>query len=166
MPFAVALVSPLLDEEPRVEVRAPLALVVDQIAVREERPVVLIERRHLVEGQVVHEHRDGVRGVVRTATEVDHLCSRNDILHSAALGRAVSDESSVPRTRPNRERRSCVADDLSHNVQRGASSNRAEPFPHRDRPLDHRDVLPLFSRTACVLIASACSPEPAMISSW
>lgn len=35
----MALVAPLLNEQARVEVGAPLALVVDEIAVGEQRPV-------------------------------------------------------------------------------------------------------------------------------
>src|SRR6266496_48121 len=48
--LAAAFVSPFLDKPTRIVVRSTLALVVNNLAVGKQRAVVLVERRHLVEG--------------------------------------------------------------------------------------------------------------------
>lgn len=141
--LAVPLVAPLFDELPGVEVRPPLTLVVDQVPVREQRPAVLVERRHLPEGEEVDEDGDGVRRVVRAAAEVDDLGSRHHVLHALAAGRPVLDEAAVPGARADRERRASVPGHLADEVQCRASADRAEALAGRDGALDHRDVLAL-----------------------
>src|SRR5450755_341830 len=141
--LAVALIAPRLDEQPRVEVRAPLALVVDQVPVGEQRPVVLIERGHLVERQIMHEHGDRVHRVVRAPAEVHDRGAGHHVLHALPAGRAVLHNSSVPRAGAHREGELRVAGDLPREVERRATADRAEPVTGRDRALDHSDVLAL-----------------------
>src|SRR5208337_4876420 len=70
--LTVTLVAPFLHKTSRIVVRATLALVVDDVAVSEQRAVILIERGHLVERQIVHQNRRGIGGIVRTAAQIDH----------------------------------------------------------------------------------------------
>jgi hypothetical protein len=66
--------------------RAALALIVNHAAVSEQRPVVLIESGQIVEGQVVHQHRGRVGGVVRAARHVDDLDARHRLMHAQRAG--------------------------------------------------------------------------------
>ena len=70
---AVALVAPGLDVLAGVEVRAPLAVVVDRLAVGEQRPAARVERRPALEGQVVDDERGQVLDVDRAGREVDQV---------------------------------------------------------------------------------------------
>ena len=70
---AVAFVAPRFDVLAGVEVRAPLAVVVDRLAVGEQRPAVAIERRPALEGQVVDEQRGEVLDVGRARRQVDQV---------------------------------------------------------------------------------------------
>ena len=142
----MALVAPLLHEEAGVEVGAPLALVVDEVAVGEQGPVVGVEGRDVAEGQVVHEHRDRVGGVVRAAAEVDDLRVGHDGLHALAFGGTVLHEPAIPRAGADREGERGVAGHLADDVHGRAAADRAVRTvgAGRDRALDDGDVLPLL----------------------
>ena len=70
--LAVAFVAPVLHVAAGVVMGPALALVVNELSVGEERPVVLVQRRQFAERQVVHQHRGRVRGIVRAAAQVHH----------------------------------------------------------------------------------------------
>jgi hypothetical protein len=71
--LARALVAPLFNVAAGVVVGAALTLVVDEVAVSEERPAVLVEFRQLVKGEVVDQHSGGIDRIVRAAAEVDEV---------------------------------------------------------------------------------------------
>src|ERR1017187_1466920 len=80
--LAVAQVAPLLYKTPGIVMGAALALVVDNVAVSEQRAVKLIERGHLVERQIVDQDRRCVGRIVRAATQIDDLQAGDGLLQS------------------------------------------------------------------------------------
>jgi hypothetical protein len=158
--------APFLHEQPGVAVRAPLTLIMDRVAIGEQRTVVLIKCWHRAERQIMHQHRDRVRRIVRTTPEVHDIRTRYDVLDSLPSGRTMRDEPAVPRTRVHGKGGLGVARDLTDEIERRAPADRAEPLARRDRSLDHADVLTPMVLHRLDAWASACSPEPAMISSW
>ena len=84
--FAVPFIAPFGDEAAGVVMCAPLALIVDDAAIGEQGPVILIERGQIVEGQVMDQHRRGVGGIVRTAGHVDDLDAGHGLLNAQRAG--------------------------------------------------------------------------------
>src|SRR4029077_10321189 len=72
-PFATTFVAPFLDEAASVVMRAAFTLIVNDLAVSEQRPLKLIDCRQVTESQVMNEHGRSVRYVVWTAAKIDHL---------------------------------------------------------------------------------------------
>src|SRR5271165_3289877 len=85
-PFAVSLVAPGLHVAARIVVGAPLALVMNNLPIGKERPVVRIERRHLAKCEVVDKHRGCIGGVVRAAGEVYDFDAGNRLMQPHSSG--------------------------------------------------------------------------------
>ncbi len=113
--FAMPFVAPLGDESAGVVVRAALALIVNDAAVGEQRPVVLIERGQIVEGQVMHQHRRRIGRIVRAAGHVDHLDPGHGLLNAQRAGRIGlgADQPAVERAGAHGDGGRGVAADLS-----------------------------------------------------
>ena len=80
-----------------------LALVVNDIAVSEQRPVVLVEGGKFVERQIVDQDCGGIGWIVRAATQIDDLHAGDGLLQSYG---AQSDLGSIePSLHPKRKRR-------------------------------------------------------------
>ena len=75
---AMRLVAPGFHVLPGIEMRAPLAIVVDSLAVGEQRTPVLIERRPSFQGQVVNDKRGDVLRIGRTCRHVDEVLDAGD----------------------------------------------------------------------------------------
>jgi hypothetical protein len=83
----VTLVAPFLHEAARIVVRTALASIVNDVAVSEQRPVVLVEGRHLVEGQVMRQPCRGIGRIVRAAAQIDDFESGDSLLQPHGAGR-------------------------------------------------------------------------------
>ena len=66
IPFAVSFIAPLLHVTAGVIMGAAFTLVVNEPAIGEQRPIVLIERGHFIEREIMGQHRCGVDRIVRT----------------------------------------------------------------------------------------------------
>ena len=141
------LVSPRLDVLAGVVVGAALAVVVNRLAVGEERAAVPVERRPALEGQEVDDQRRQVLDVGRAGGEVDQI---------ADAGHGVRDAERAGRIRrrrrdaaergagSDRDRGHRSAADLTGDLERRLAADRAvgAVLARRDRPLDDGDVLP------------------------
>ena len=138
----MAVVAPLLDVLARVVVRAAVAGVVNQLAVREERPPLRVEVGPAAEGEVVDDDGGDVLGVRRAARKVDDVPRVRDGLGDADRAgrirmrrRQAAERSAVAE----RDRRRGAAADFTRDVERGAAVDEAIAGLHRDRALDERD---------------------------
>ena len=97
----VAFVAPLFDKEACIVVGSALALIVYDIPVSKERPVILVESRHLVECQVMRQHGRCICGIVWTAPQIDDLQAGDGFLqsHSACRDLGLIE----PSRRPTRK---------------------------------------------------------------
>ena len=142
---AVSRVSPRLDVLTGVVVRASLAVVVDRLAVGEQRPPVVIERRPALEREVVHEERREVLDVRRARGQVDEVLDARhrvgDAKRSGWIGRRRR-KPAEGRARADGNRGRRVAADLPRNGQGRLAADRAVGAvgARRNRPLDDGDV--------------------------
>jgi hypothetical protein len=148
--FAVTLVTELQSEVAGVEVPAPRAVVVDPVAVGEQRSALVVGGRQLLEGQVVHQCRGDVVDVRRAAGQVDDRHALDHVGHPHRAG-------GVRRSRRQATVRGAGAhvDDgdrsfgcLREALDGGPAADHAvgTGCPQRDRPLDHHDVTAVGQR--------------------
>src|SRR5215471_11975581 len=78
MPF----VAELERETPGIEMRPPLAVLVDQPPVGEFRPILLVQFGRPVEGQNIEDRRQEVVGAGRAAGNINHQLARDDALRA------------------------------------------------------------------------------------
>src|ERR1019366_4061036 len=71
MALAMRLIAPAFHILPGIEVRSPLTIVVDGLAIGKERTPILIERRPSFQGQVVYDQRGDVLCIGRTSRHVN-----------------------------------------------------------------------------------------------
>ena len=142
---AMAFVAPRLDVLPGVVVRAALAVVVDRLAVRKEGSAEVVERRPPLEREVVDQQRRQVLDVGRARRQVDQVPDAGDGVGDAkgtsrVRGRGRDAAESGART--DRDRRRGAAADLTSDVYRRATADRAVSAISacRNRTLDDRDV--------------------------
>ena len=85
--LTVAFVAELEREAPGIEMRAPLAVLVDQSAIGEFRPVLPIELGRPTEGEEIEDGREEIVGARRAARNIDHQLAGNDGLRADRAGR-------------------------------------------------------------------------------
>src|SRR5487761_2064841 len=143
--LAGARVSPRQHVLAGVEVGPPLALVVEELAVGEERAAHGVSGRQTVEREVVDDRRGEVLDVHRAPGEVDHLRPRDDIGNAICPGwPAVRRwQPAVECARSDRDGQERVVADLLHRGEEGLAAHQAvDPsVGQRDRPFHDRDVL-------------------------
>jgi len=140
MPF----VAPGLHEFTVLEVGPSLALIVDELAVREERPPATIERRPDPEGEVVHDGRREVLDVHRAAGQVDDRWAVDELADPHRAGRPADGgrQATIEGTAPDGDDRQGPAADLDGDLPEGPASDDAidAAVGDRDRALDDGDV--------------------------
>src|SRR5487761_2152771 len=143
--LAGARVAPRQHVLAGVEVGPPLALVVEELAVGEERTAHGVSGRQTVEREVVDDRRGEVLDVHRAPGEVDHLRPRDDIGDASCPGwPAVRRwQPAVECARSDRDGQERVVADLLHRGEEGLAAHQAvDPsVGQRDRPFHDRDVL-------------------------
>ena len=83
----MAVIAEFQGEAAGVEMRAPLAVFVNQPAIGELGPVLHIQRRRLAEGQNVQDGREEVVGIGGAAGDIDHRFAGKDLMHRFRQGR-------------------------------------------------------------------------------
>jgi hypothetical protein len=79
--------------------RAPFALIVNDVAVCEGRPSVLVALGQLAKGEVLDQHSGGIRGTVRAAAQVDQIPDAGNSFtetHCSSWNWTSLDDASVP----------------------------------------------------------------------
>src|SRR4029077_3072599 len=116
---------PFLDEAASVVMRTAFTLIVNDLAVSEQRPLKLIDCWQVTESQVMNEHGRSVRYVVWTAAKIDHLQAGHSFLQSNCTGRirARFNQTSIPGAGADRKAGRGVPADLSRYIERSASAN-------------------------------------------
>ena len=118
MPF----IAPLLHKTAGVVVGAALALVVNDVSIGEERPVLRIQRRHFSKGEIVHKHGGSVRRIVGTSGKIDYLQARHGFAQAQRAGRVGigANQATVPGAGANRDVRRRSAADFPRDIERSA----------------------------------------------
>src|SRR5579864_1744448 len=141
----VSFVTPLLHVAAGVEVSTPLALIVDDASISKERPVVLIHRWQLPEREVVHQHRRGIRRILRASTQVDDLGLRHGLRNAHGAGgiRRRTHQPAVPGASSSRNRCRCIGANVFRDGEcRLAGDSAVHPvIGKRDRAFHYRQVL-------------------------
>src|SRR6266702_6095244 len=86
-PLAMGIITPMLDILSGVEMRTPLAVVVNALAVCEQRAPLTVQRRNFAEHQVMYYRGGQVICVARAAGAVDDGSARHRIPDADSAGR-------------------------------------------------------------------------------
>ena len=146
--MTVRLIAPGLDVLAGVEMPAPLAAIMDRLPVGEQRPAVPVERRPLLERQVIDEQCGDVLGIGRAGGHVDQVLEPRHGVGDRERPRRIRACGRNPAERgagAHRDGRHRTAADLAGNVERRSAPDRAIAAVGiaGNRALDERNVLAL-----------------------
>ncbi len=127
IPAARAIVVPAFHETAGIEIGAPLALVVDDVAVRKQRALMGVQRRHPAVSQPIDQQRGGVGGVVRTAAHVHQIQVRDGFPYADRAGgvRRRPLRAAIERTGADGDYRRGIPANLLRDIQSRAAADRA-----------------------------------------
>jgi hypothetical protein len=140
-------------------VGSPFTLVMNDVTVSEQRPAVFIERGHLVEGEIMSQHRGRICRIVRATNQIDNLHAGDSLLQPHGTSRiwVRSNQTSIPRASTDRDVSCRIGADMLCYFEGCLAGNRAVHTTVRrwNGTFDHSDVFSLvFSNYTFELLFS------------
>jgi hypothetical protein len=153
----MTFIAPLFNKTARIIMSPSLALVMNNIAVREQRAIVLVEGGKFVERQIVDKDCCGIDRIVGAATQIHNLHAWDGLLQPYGARRiwVRSNQASIPRASADRNVSCRIGAYVPRNVESGLAANRAVHTIIRrwDRTFHDSDVcalvLPNHSFESC-----------------